>query len=300
MDENKIRKLYQRNDPNDKRGLNEGGINNFIRMLKLHENCRDKSVRSIAEKFDVVENIAPNFTIFESKDDNECFFMHQFKALQIGKNTDPLVASHEFGHAVLSMTTDVKVPENYGEIISRAKAHALSPENKETFKAYIEFLCKYGKEVITDAEKGPVSDIISSVFQEPGLRIGSYENTCIFPSSHSHEYYTEKETGTPNLKVIFDEDFANFYALKATNCKKEIETLKTLFGSEFVETLENQLEISAEVFEKEVDKDDKKVNPSDIMPALQGIKTQDVLNEAKDLKSLQEEKKIEDKTFEDE
>lgn len=300
MDENKIRKLYQRNDPNDQRGLNEGGINNFIRMLKLHENSTDKNIRSIAENFEAVENLAPNFTIFESQKDNKCFFMHQFKALQIGKNTDPLVASHEFGHAVLSMTTDVKVPENYGEILSRAKKHALSPENKETFKAYIEFLCKYGKEVITESEKGPVSDIISSVFQEQALRIGTYENICWFPNSHTHDYYTEKETGEPNLKVIFDEDFANFYALKSTNSKKEIETLKTLFGTEFVETLENQLELSAEIFEKAVDKDVKKVNPSkDIMPALQGIKTQDVLDEAKDLKSLQEEKGNEDKTFED-
>lgn len=300
MDEKKIREQYQRNDPNDLRGLNEGGINNLIHMLALHNSSTDKSVRSIAENFEAIGSLAPNFTVFESSKDDECFYMHQFNALQIGKNTDLLVASHEFGHAVLNMTNGVKVPEDYGDVILRAKQHALNPDNKETFKAYIEFLCKYGKEVLTPGEKGPLSDIISSIFQEPGLRIGSYENTCIFPSSHSHEYYTKKDTGEPNLKAIFDEDFANFYALKATNSRKEIETLKMLFGNEFVEVLENQLEISAEVFERAVDKDVKKVNPSkDILPVLQGIKTQDVLNEAEDLKSLQEEKSNEDKTFED-
>lgn len=294
MNEKRIREKYQRDDPEDSRGLNKGGIDNFISMLKMHEESRDPSVRSIAQNFEAVESLAPNFTIFESEDNEKCFFMHQFKALQIGKNTDQLVSSHEFGHAILSVTTGVKVPEDYGEIIARAKEHALSPQNKETFKAYIEFLCKYGKEVTTKGEKGPVSDIISSIFQEQGLRIGSFENECWFPSSHPREYYTIKDTEEPNLKTIFDEDFANFYALKATNCKKEIETLKTLFGKEFVQVLENQLQLSANIMEKALGKEDKKLSAEYIMPTIQGVKAQDIIKEAQNGKKLDEPEQLQD------
>lgn len=293
MDEKKIREKYQRNNPNDERGLNKGGIDNFINMLQAHENSSNISVRTIAKSFEAIETLSPNFIIFESEDDNKCFFMHQFKALSIGKDTNLMVSSHEFGHAILSMTTGLEVPEDFGQIIARAKAHALSPQNKDTFKAYVEFLCKYGKEVITEGEKGPVSDIISSIFQEPGLRIGSFENECWFPSSHPREYYRMKDSEEPNLKTIYDEDFANFYALKATNCKKEIETLKTLFGEEFVQVLENQLELSAGIMEKTVEQTRTKLTPTEsIMPLVQGVRAQEIFEVAQEGKKMEYEQEV--------
>lgn len=298
MNEKRIREKYQRNDPEDARGLNKGGIDNFISMLNTHENCSEKTVQTIAKNFEAIESLSPNFTIFESSEDKKCFFMHQFKALQIGKNTDLLVASHEFGHAVLSMTSGVEVPENFGEILAGAKAHALSPENKETFKAYVEFLCKYGKEVTTEAEKGPVSDIISSIFQRQGLRIGSQDNICWFPASHTHEYYTKKDSDEPNLKTIYDEDFANFYALKATDSKKEIETLKTLFGEEFIKTLENQLQKSADIIEKTAEQNKSKLNPAkDIVPVIQEVKAQEILEVAQAGKKLEMEEQEKDSSI---
>lgn len=241
MKEEEIRKKYQREDENDLRGSNVEAINRFIEMLHLHEKSEDSRIRDIGENFGCIDKVAPNFTIFQSQN---CLFMHNFKAYQISEDTNMLVATHEFGHAILSIMNDTIVPENYGDIIEGAKKHALSSENKEYFKEYIQYLCGKTdeKENRTDAEKGPLSDIVSSIFQLGGLRIGSYDNVCWFPSSHSREYYYDEEKGEPNLRNIFDEDFANYYSLKVNNCTREIETIKKLFGDEFVQVLDAEVE----------------------------------------------------------
>lgn len=241
MNEEKIRKRYQREDESDARGTNVGAMNKFIEMLHLHEKNEDPRIKSFAENFEVIDNIAPNFTIFEGKN---CFFMYKFKAYEIAEDTDMLVASHEFGHAVLSIMNDTAVPENYGNIIENAKKHALSLENKEYFKEYIQYISGKTdrKEERTQAEKGPVSDIISSIFQLQGLRIGSHDNVCILPSSHSRSYYYDEEKNAPKLKYIFDEDFANYYSLKVNNCTQEIETIRNLFGDELIQVLDTELD----------------------------------------------------------
>lgn len=249
MREEKIRERYQREDENDLRGTNIGAMDRFIEMLMLHEESENLHIRSIAENFEYIHILAPNFVIFQAKD---CFFMHSFKAFQISEDTDMLVASHEFGHGVLSIMNDTVVPEGYGDIIARAKQYALSLKNKENFRDYIEYLSGKTdkKEDRTEAEKGPVSDIISSIFQLQGLRIKTPDNVCIFPSSHPREYYYDEEKEQPNLKNIFDEDFANYYALKVNNCTREIETIRSLFGDEFVDMLDAELEKASEKLAK--------------------------------------------------
>lgn len=241
MKEEKIREKYQREDESDLRGTNVEAMDKFIEMLRIHEKSEDLRIRSIAENFENIDILAPNFTIFQGKD---CFFMHNFKGYQISENADMLVVTHEFGHGVLSIMNDTVVPEDYGDIISRAKQYAISPENKQNFKDYIQYLSGKTdkKEDRTDAEKGPVSDIISSIFQLQGLRIDTPDNVCIFPTSHPREYYYDEEKEQPNLKNIFDEDFANYYALKVNNCIQEIETIRRLFGDEFVNVLDTELE----------------------------------------------------------
>ncbi|MCI9063760.1 MAG: hypothetical protein HFJ17_04075 [Clostridia bacterium] len=263
MKEENIRKKYQRDDENDKRGTNGGAIDNFIKMLEAHKESTDKNIRSIAENFEYFDILAPNFIIFECEDD-KCGFMPVFKALQIGKNTSKLISSHEFGHAVLAVTSNTQVPKDYENIILRAKEYALSPENKEFFKSYVEYLSKNGGDNRTEGEKGPVSDIISSIFQERGLRIGHFDNACIFPSSHSRSYYFDEEKGKMKEQAVFDEDFANFYALKANNCEKEISILRKLFGNEFVQTLDNEIEKAANILEKVASKENQEKN-SDTM-----------------------------------
>lgn len=129
MKEEEIRKKYQRENESDARGTNVKAMDKFVQF-------------------------------------KDCFFMHNFKAYQISEDTDMLVAAHEFGHAILSIMNHTVVPKDYNEIITRAKQHAVSPENREDFREYIQYLSgkTEEKEHRTKAEKGPVSDIISSIF----------------------------------------------------------------------------------------------------------------------------------------
>lgn len=250
MNEQEIRKRFQRDDENDMRGTNVGAIDNFISMLEAHKNSSDEYIRSIAEHFGEFEKLAPNFVIFESEDPDKCFYMSNFSAFQIGKETDPLISSHEFGHAVIGVTSKTKVPDDYEGVILRAKEHALNPENKENFKSYITYLCNKENHDRTEAEKGPVSDIISSVFQQPGFRIGSYENVCWLPACHSAEYYFDEEKDAMKVDKIYDEDFANYYSLKANNCEKEIDIIKNLFGDELIQVLDSELLKAAVILER--------------------------------------------------
>lgn len=269
MKEEEIRKKYQREDSSDPRGQNVQAMNSFIKMLNLHRESEDANIRNIAENFEHIDKVAPNFTIFQGKD---CFFMHNFKAYQIEENTNMLIASHEFGHAVLSIMNNTKVPDDYAEVINRAKQHAMKPENKENFKAYIEYIS--GKTDAasdrTDAEKGPLSDMISSIFQQPGLRINSFENLCILPSSHSRDYYYDSEKNEMKIDKIFDEDFANYYALKANNCMREIETLKSLFGNELIEILDTELEKATNKLMQVRDNSNTE-KPKDPMEQIKGV-----------------------------
>ncbi len=245
MNEDYIRETYQRDNETDPRGKNVGAIDKLIQMLHLQEKSNDANIRMIANNFEYIKKAAPNFTIFEAEKPDDCFFMQNFKAYQIGKDADLLVASHEFGHAILSIGTDTKVPENFDNVIKNAKEHSLNQENKEYFKGYVQYLSNKTNLNRTEAEKGPLSDIMSAIFQQPGLRINTPENVCMFPSSHSREYYYDEEKGKIKIDKVYDEIFANFYALKSGNHEKEIATLEKLFGKELIQTLD--LEISKNV-----------------------------------------------------
>lgn len=241
MNEEEIRRKYQREDENDLRGTNVKAMDRFIEMLYLHEKSEDSRIRDIVKSFEHIDKLAPNFQVFQG---NGCFFMHNFKAYQIAEDTDMLSAVHEFGHAILSIMNDTVVPENYGDVIKRAKEHAISDERRKDFVKYIQYLSgkTEQKDDRTEAEKGPLSDIISSIFQFQALRVGSFDNICVLPSSHNRSYYYDEEKGVPNVKNIFDEDFANYYSLKVNNANKEIETIRFLFGDEFAQALDEQLE----------------------------------------------------------
>ena len=287
MTEQEIRKKYQRDDETDLRGANAGAIDNLIGMLEIHKNSSDEYVRNIAEHFGEFEKLAPNFVIFESQKSDECFYMHSFSAFQIGKDTESLISSHEFGHAVIGVTSKTKVPEGYDGVIARAKAHALAPENREYFKQYITYLSQKDNEDRTQAEKGPVSDIISSVFQQEGFRIGSYDNECWLPAYHLREYYFDEEKGEVKVDKVYDEDFSNFYSLKANNCEKEIETLRNLFGDELIEVLSSEILKSAVILERVASKDQKE----SVLNEMESIKGVITGTTQEDIRSISEPEK---------
>lgn len=292
MTEQEIRKHFQRDDETDLRGTNSGAIDNLISMLELHKESSDMYVRSIAEHFGEFEKLAPNFVIFESQNPNECFYMQNFAAFQIGKETDSLISSHEFGHAVIGITNKTKVPDGYEAVIGRAKAYALSPEHKEKFKEYITYLSQKDNQDRTDAEKGPVSDIISSIFQQPGFRIGSYENVCMLPSFHNRDYYYDEEQSAMKVDKVYDEDFANFYALKANNCEKELEVLRQLFGDELLQVLDSELLKSAVILERVAAKEHSKNSISSTIDSIKSVITGTTQEDIRLIKNPEKEAEI--------
>lgn len=238
MTDGEIREKYQRES--SQLGKNDEAITKFINMLHIHEKSDNNNVKTIISSINKLENIAPNFTIFQS--DKNTFFMHQFKALQISTNSDELKLSHEFGHAILGMINKVQILENFEEVVKRAREHCISPENKDKFREYMEYLTDSTKIERTMAEKGPVSDIISSIFQNHSFRFQNTNTRYILPSFHDRSYYFDEDRGKMKTKQIFDEGFANFYALVANNCHRELETLRTLFGEEYLQIMQKELE----------------------------------------------------------
>lgn len=248
MTKEEFLKVFTRTDKSDRLGTNENAIKIMADMLEAHEQCEDEDVRLIAENVGVIGKVAPTFTVFESQ--NSSMYMHNFKAYQLKVGCPLEVATHEFGHAVLNIATDTKVPDGFEEVVMNAQKHALLPENKDKFKEYVQYLAK-NKDELTTAEKGPVGDIISSIFQQPGFRIGSFENVCMLPSFHTHDYYFDDEQKCMKLKPIFDENFANIYTLRTMGAMQELGKLKEIFGEEFFRVMDEQIKNVAQFFERQ-------------------------------------------------
>ncbi len=249
MDERRIREKYQRDGGS--MGANQKAIDRFIQMLHCHEKCDNEYIRNIVKNIHKFEEIAPNFTIFESP--NRTFFLKNFNAIQIideGSGND-LVLSHEFGHAILEILNNTEIPEDFENIVKGARAHCVNAEKKDEFIEYIEYLSDVNEINRTEAEKGPVSDIISSIFQYPSLHFLKTGKTCVLPVYHDREEYFDEKKGKMRVGRILEEDFANFYALVANNCHRELEILKNLLGEEWFQVMENELSKASRNIEKE-------------------------------------------------
>lgn len=253
-----IRERYQRDG--GPLGKNDEAIEKFVGMLQTHKESDSHTVQKIIDNIENIEIMAPNFTIFQSDRNG---FMHQFNALNIDtesnidKEAEKLVISHEFGHVLLGITSrnqnseeKVQVPEGFEQIVKGARANCISPENKEIFRKFIEFISNSNETERTEAEKSLVSDIISSVFQYPALTFAKTEQTCVLPAYHNRDYWFDEENGKMKTNIIFDEQFANYYALVANNCDKELEKLETLLGEEWMKTMQEQLEKTEKIFEE--------------------------------------------------
>ena len=122
-----------------------------------------------------------------------------------------------------------------------------------------------------------------------GLRIGDYENVCIFPSQHK-EFYDEAIPENERLERTFDECFANIFCLKANNSDYELEVIERLFGNEFMKIFENEIEQASEIYKKEIEPD-RKLDATKL-----GMET---LEEQKDVEYFLESQKLLSKEIED-
>ena len=288
MNVNEFKEKFQRTEENQM-GINTNVTNSIVDFIEGSKECKDENVKYFLDNFDKIDKVYQNFRVFESKDANG--FMYLFKALNLTKDADNFTIGHEIGHVLNSMKnlrfvdpehslkTQIVIPENFEKIVDNAKANCLLPENKEFFKEYVEHICK--DKDISIAEKGPLSDILSAVFRQSGLRIGSVENVCIFPSQHA-EFYDKNMPENERMERIFDECFANVFDLKANNSEHELEIMERLFGKEFMQTFENEIEQATEIYKREIEPD-KNLNAKRL-----GMET---LEEQKDVEYLLESQK---------
>ena len=240
-----IKNKYERTDENDLRGTNHTAIEKFINLIHTHENCEVPEMKKIARNIQNLEDLVPNFTIFETEGKSAYYIA--FSAYSLGKDSDKLVDAHEFGHLVIHRINEFDFDEEkFSNIVKRSRANCISSENKKEFRQYIERLQDKDNKEITDAEKGPVSDILSSIFQYPSLSFknddGTISKKMVLPSFHRREYYFDEEKGKMKTDKIFDEDFANYYSLVLNGCTKELEILRKFLGDEWMQVMEQELE----------------------------------------------------------
>ncbi len=131
------------------------------------------------------------------------------------------------------------------------------------------------------------------------MQINTADNICVLPTYHEKEYYYDEKNKQPNLKNIFDEDFANYYALKVNNCQKEIETIRTLFGDEFTQVLDAELtNVSEKLALAKENETQQDVN--NIMERIKSIAVFTKQSEIQDINALDKTIEKEDKNMEEE
>lgn len=295
MDELKFRKKFERTENSKFLSENKNAISKVITTCKKMENSKDSSIRYMADNFSEIDVVYPYLKIFNDKNSG---FRLIFSSLEISDSADDLTIAHEIGHMIngikntqydeLTHSPKISVPEKFEEIVKKAKHNCLGEENKEEFKSYIQHLCK-DKE-ISDAEKGPLSDIMSAVFKTAGLRIGNKDNICMFPSHHSVFYDNNIDEQTRNEK-IYDEIYANMYALKANNCEKELGLLEKFLGEDFINFYDNEISNCIEVFkDKKIEKENQ-TKVESLGDEVRNILPQEMIKVQKELSFDREETK---------
>lgn len=296
--DNYIKEKYLRTDENDMRGTNSVAVNKFINMIHKHLQSDNQNIRAIGENIDKLATLAPNFILFEEQN-KSANFMKIFNAMVLGNEAGDLVTDHEFGHAVYKIMCNEELDKNDFEgVVDRAKANILSKENKEDFKKYIVYLTDRNNKNRTEAEKGPLSDILSSIFRCEQLSLKHQDGTIsgphIFPSYHSHTYYAD-ENGKMKADVIFDEDFANFYALSVNNCTRELNVLKRFLGDEWFQSMQNTLERAGRTVQDQTIQQDSPTITEKISDQLLGVSLSELPER---LPEIEREKEESDKELE--
>ncbi len=249
-----IKRKYERTDEKDPLEVNQGAIAKLIDLLHLHENCSDVRFQNIAKNIQNLEKLVPNFAIFETQKYDSSYLIN-FGAYTLSQKSNSLVDAHEFGHMVVHGINGFELrEEEYTGVIQRAKAHCISDEKKAEFREYMDYLTNRENGERTEAEKGPLADILSSVFQYPSLAFvnpdGTNSRVMVFPSSHSREYYFDVNNGKMKANIIFDEDFANYYALALNGCTRELGILRNFLGDEWMQTMENELDKASRIIQE--------------------------------------------------
>ena len=235
----------------DEKFENKADVDYLLLLINEGTKSEDLKVREIYQNIINIKKIEPRFQLFLSVKTGSSY-MHQFKALNINKNdlNNYLTVTHEYGHAMFDIVIKQEMPENYPKILENAKKSALNNIDMNydygtfsvrngKFRNLLEFICD--KNNIDKLQGlGPLSDIISAMWQATGFN-NSQGDPFFLPFSHTKNTYVTDDN-TIKYDKVFDEQFANFFALKSTNSVEALNVIKVLFGNEWYNAMEETIE----------------------------------------------------------
>ena len=227
-------------------------LEHLVDIIRIAEKSDDESVRYISQNFDKISFVSPFLKISDGPND----YKPAINILSIGSEADNSTIMHLLGD-VFQRATVREMPAEVDSFTREAIQHVKDPNNIGFFKKYVEYLAKDNSGNVTEAERGPVSNVISQVLGQSAFKINTEDNICKLPRMD----LAEKSQGPVTQEDVFRSIFASFFALKALNRTGEINTLTKLFGSRFVDLFESQLESAKDYFELHVKKNIKEIDP---------------------------------------
>ncbi len=247
--------------PNSPLGNNEHSINHLWKVLNsLLENGNSITQNIIANFLEVKDTIQ----IFDSKSGSN--YLYFFKALEIDRNSGDTELIHELGHFYYNnLLNNDELLKIFPDINERAKTRCYQIKNANFTFDNIKFenakfsnlLEQMNKEIYRTKEKkeqiGPFSDILSAICLGVNRFATPDKRYFTLPYSHSYEYYRKEDI--VDYARVFDEQFANFFALFVTNKTDLLETLRVLLGDEWYRIMQNTLlQIEAILIQKKEEK----------------------------------------------
>lgn len=229
---------------------NEDAINMLIRMVKKGLQSSDENIKTIFSNVVSIKSIFEGFNIWIG-DSFKTGYLLKFGVINIQNKdiNDYMTLMHEYGHAIFDIVLQSEYPEQFQNIVNQAISNAYEFKNRKIdfanlqledgkFLNILEYICNEKNRKSTIG-MGPLSDIMSAMWQNGAFSKPNGEQ-LVLPYSHSRDSYLN-EDGSVNYKIVYDEQFANFFSLKVNNCEKELNLLKDMFGEEWYNSMDEKI-----------------------------------------------------------
>lgn len=241
-------------------GNNKNAVDMLTRMVKKGLQSNDENVRAIFSNVISLKEKFEGFNIWIG-DSFKTGYLLKFGVINVQSKdiNDYVTLLHEYGHAIFDIVLQGEMVEDFEDIVKQAVSNAYSFKNQKIelgdlklddgkFINVLEYMCDEKNKESTIG-MGPLSDIMSAMWQVNAFSKPNGEQLTL-PYSHSRDAYLDKE-GKIDYKRVYDEQFANFFSLKANNCTEELNLLKNMFGDVWYNSMNEKILESAQVLDQD-------------------------------------------------
>lgn len=189
-------------------------------------------------------------------------YMKSMQAFEIKNDAPDLDVLHELGHFYYNIVLENKLPENYANINTQIRTNCYSLKN--TTFSYLGKQVENGKfsnllEIICNEEEkekvGPISDIISAIGIGTSSFVTGDKKEYYLRFHHRKDYYVKDNE--INYKLVYDEQFANFFSLYMEGRYEDLEVLRVFYGDTWLQMMMGTL---LEIDQKLKEKRENKIN----------------------------------------